>query len=320
MVRTKSRAKRYLACCPETSDDSSSYSEPDTRSEMVRSEVLTELRTKQLPEKLVPCTPEGYWTNGKYHFLTKTGSVRDSFYYRDISSLYDRFQDHGQLSPYDEAEVNSRFANLGMSNAPYPLKDSFANASHEDMDRAIRSAFQLGPEIEWRWPEPGERIYHRSVDGFVPVWLEHLRGGWHPRSHLFFKHLCKYIYKLSPMQITPNGIKWVSWFLACCNKLKYQPMFKLFHQLFSLVKSSVRPLYELRFRAVECGFNPGQAKPVMMQSSLKHWNRELLLLKGLDLYYLPYIAIEGVVTDFPVPVLEGRALKQIYDFYNCLGL
>lgn len=63
--------------------------------------------------------------------------------------------------------------------------------------------------------------------------------------------------------------------------------------MFSLVKSSVKPLYELRFRAAECGFGSGDAKPVIQQTSLKFWNGEFIFLKGLDLRYLPYIATEG---------------------------
>ena len=101
------------------------------------------------------------------------------------------------------------FAEFAMARDPYPLKESLTSLPKEEMDTVVRSAFQLGPEIEWRWPEPGERIYHRPADGFVPVWLEHLRSGWNPRWHLLFKHLCKYVYKCSPMQITPNGIKWM---------------------------------------------------------------------------------------------------------------
>lgn len=86
----------------------------------------------------------------------------------------------------------------------------------------------------------------------------------------------------------------MTWFLAACNKSKLHPAFRIFHQLFSLVKSSVKPLYELRFRASEYGFGPGLTKSVMQQASLKHWNREVILLKGLDLFYMPYIVTEGV--------------------------
>lgn len=110
----------------------------------------------------------------------------------------------------------------------YPLKESFSELDAQEMDRAVRSAFQLGSDIQWRWPNPSERIYHRPSDGFIPVWLEHLRSGWNPKSHQFFKHLCKYVYRISPMQITPNGIKWVTWFLAACNKMNFKPTIILF--------------------------------------------------------------------------------------------
>lgn len=112
--------------------------------------------------------------------------------------------------------------------------------------------------------------------------------------HQFVKHLFKYVYKVSPLQITPNGIKWVTWFLDCSNKSDVQPTFILFHQLFYLVRSSVKPLYELRFRYAECGFGPGDARPIIQESSLKYWNREFLLFKGLNLFYTPYIADSGL--------------------------
>lgn len=110
------------------------------------------------------------------------------------------------------------------------------------MDRVVRVVFHLGPEVEWRWPEPGERVYDRK-DGWVGVWVEILRSGWNPRCHQFVKHLFKYVYKLSIMQIAPNRIKWVIWFLAACEKMGYQPTFKLFHQIFYYAKSNKKPLY-----------------------------------------------------------------------------
>lgn len=121
------------------------------------------------------------------------------------------------------------------------------------------------------------------------------------------------------MQITPNGIEWMTWFLAFCNKSKYQPTFRIFHQLFTLVPFNIKPLYELCFKAAECGFGSIQAKPMIPQSLLKHWNGKMIMLKGLDRFYLPYISMDKVVTDFRLPVLEGEALQQILDFCNCLG-
>ena len=172
-----------------------------------------------------------------------------------------------------------------MAKEHYELKDEYVGLDHEAQDSVVRTAFQLDPRIEWRWPTPDERVHHRPANGFVPVWLEHLRSGWNPHWHLFLKHLCKYVYKLSPMQITPNGIKWMTWFIATCNQFKVQPTFKLWHHIFHLVWSSQFPLYELRFRAPECGYG-GSYIPVIQQSSLKYWNGELIMLRGLDLYYL----------------------------------
>lgn len=92
------------------------------------------------------------------------------------------------------------------------------------------------------------------------------------------------------MQLTPNEVKWITWFLSCCDKAEIQPTFKLFHQIFILIRSNHFPLYELHFRAAECGYGPGDAKPVIMQSSLKFWNGKVIFLKVLNLAYMPHIA------------------------------
>lgn len=129
---------------------------------------------------------------------------------------------------YDKSEADRTYAGIGVSKAPYPLKDKFVNLADSYLDRIVRATFHLGPGIEWRWPEPGEMIYDRT-DGYVGVWLEHLRSGWNTRCHQFIKHLFKYIYKISIMQGTPNGVKSITWFLACCDKMGYHPILKLFH-------------------------------------------------------------------------------------------
>lgn len=81
----------------------------------------------------------------------------------------------------------------------YVLKDDLDTLESVEMDNAVRDAFQLDSQIQWRWPFPGVRIYNSPADGFIPVWLEHLRSRWNPRCPMFIKHLCKYVYKLSPM-------------------------------------------------------------------------------------------------------------------------
>ena len=149
--------------------------------------------------------------------------------------------------------------------------------------------------------------------------MEHQRSGWGPRCHMFIKHLCKYVYRIFPIQITPNGIKSMTWFIACCNKSGLLPTFKLFHQIFYLSRSSQKPFYEMRFRAAECGFGPGRSKPVMHQTSLKHWNGEILMLKGYDLEYLPYFTTGEVKTKFNPEILEGEAVDQVRKFCGSLG-
>ncbi|KAK1369518.1 hypothetical protein POM88_035610 [Heracleum sosnowskyi] len=210
----------------------------------------------------------------------------------DIEEIKSR-QEFGHPGPYNEFELNATFSKMGIGEAPYSLKEKYLSLPDAQMDKLVRGAFHLGPEISWRWPRPGERIYHRPSDGYVGVWLETLRSGWNPRSHMFIKHLCKYVYKISIMQITPNGVKWMTWFLVACHKMGYQPTFRLFHQLFKLVQSNKEPLYEIRFRAEECGYPSGTAKPVIQQSTLKYWNGEVIFLKVLDLEFFPYI-VSGV--------------------------
>lgn len=107
--------------------------------------------------------------------------------------------------------------------------------------------------------------------------------------------------------------------VPCCNKMGFQPIFKLFHQIFFLVQSNHHPLYELRFRAAECGYSPNQAKPVIQQSSLKYWSGELIFLNGLDLAYMPHIAIDQDIEDSHPPTLKGEALDQVFKFCECLG-
>ena len=123
------------------------------------------------------------------------------------------------------------------------------------------------------------------------------------------------------MQITPNAIKWMTWFLMACNKKNYYPTLKLFHMLFQFKKSGVKPLYELRFRSNECGLGAGFINPVIHQSSLKNWNGEILMLRGLDLAFMPYIVSdeEQVRTSFRAPGAAGEFREQLREFCGCLG-
>ncbi|KAL8089632.1 hypothetical protein AgCh_039203 [Apium graveolens] len=248
MVWTKALAKAYITCYPGPSSSDSESSGNSKRVEMGKKastldcEAITKLSVAKISSRKVPCSLEGLWVENLRYFITKSEEIEDSFYYRSISIVA---KEH------------------------YELKDEYAVLDHEAQDSAVRGAFQLDHRIEWRWPTPDEKAHHRPADGFVPVWLEHLRSGWNLYWHLFLKHLCKYVYKIFPMQITPKGIKWMTWFIATCNQFKVQPTFKLWHHIFHLVRSSQFPLYELQFRAPECGYC-GSYRPVIQQSSLKY--------------------------------------------------
>ncbi|XP_074368390.1 uncharacterized protein LOC141708587 [Apium graveolens] len=323
MVRTKPLAKAYITCYPGPSGSDSESSADSERVGMGKkastsdSEAVTKLSVAKISSRKVPCSPEGLWVENLGYFVSKSEEIKDSFYCRSIRFGYAR-QPNAGPGPYNREAFDRKFANSIVAKEHYELKDEYAGLDHAAQDSAVRAAFQLDRRIEWRWPTPDERIYHRPDDGFVLVWLEHLRSGWNPHWHLFLKHLCKYVYKVSPMQITPNGIKWMTWFIATCNKFKVQPTFKLWHHIFHLVRSSQFPLYELRFRAPECGYG-GSYRPVIQQSSLKYWNGELIMLRGLDLYYLPHFASEGVRTRFRREVLRGEAIRLMFAFCECLG-
>lgn len=61
------------------------------------------------------------------------------------------------------------------------------------------------------------------------------------------------------------------------------------------------------------------AKPVIMQTSLKFWNGELIFIKGLDLEYMPHIRMSEKTEDFRPPTLKGDVLKDVFKFCECIG-
>lgn len=133
MVQTKARAMRPLTCyLSTTSEDSGPINNSGSSvwESMVKTstvEVLSELRIRKVPDKQVACTTDGLWTDGKYHFITKAESTNDTFYYRDLTKCYSRFQPDAHPGLYDKFEFSVRFAYLAMNNPPYPLNDSFLN-------------------------------------------------------------------------------------------------------------------------------------------------------------------------------------------------
>lgn len=138
MFRTKARANRAYSCIPGPSDNKDSVHSP-SRVEMGKkasnSEFLTELRIKKVLGRQVSCTPDGLWTDGKYHFITKAEA------YRYLKRIYSQYQPDAHPGPYDESEFNLKFANFAINKSPYPLKESFLRLVAQEMDKAVWSSF-----------------------------------------------------------------------------------------------------------------------------------------------------------------------------------
>ncbi|KAK1393357.1 hypothetical protein POM88_012413 [Heracleum sosnowskyi] len=99
-------------------------------------------------------------------FVKKPSDYDHNPYYQNLFNHYDNNHGaNGIPGPINKEAMDRAFNELVVGRAPNPLKAPFADLPREEMDVAIRAAFQLGPEIEWRWPGPNEHIYDRGDDG-----------------------------------------------------------------------------------------------------------------------------------------------------------
>lgn len=151
------------------------------------------------------------------------------------------------------------------------------------------------------------------------MWLEHLRSGYGPRCHQFVKSLCLFEYGIPITQLTPNAVKWISYFLGCCEKAGVLPTFKLFHHVFQLVHSNNVPMYEFRFRGKACGYPSSASKPLVMLPTLKGWNGEFAFLRGVDIRFMPTFKEEPIAMNFEVFDLQDAAMDRVHAFCRGLG-
>lgn len=132
--------------------------------------------------------------------------------FRDLSWEYDHRQELGHPDHYDKDQMDIDFRELpGVNSPPAPLKPI---AQSVELEVALKVVFQFDDDFEWRHPGPDERIYHRPGDGYIGISLEHLRAGFRPRIHHFFKALCKDVYYLPIQQLVPNSVRWIVWFIG----------------------------------------------------------------------------------------------------------
>lgn len=177
--------------------------------------IITRVVDSVLPPGESLSENQGYWRETKFYFVRKNPEIPDSFYYHDLSFEFQDRQEFGHSGLYDKEAMDAEFRIYPhVTYLVLPLRDE---ANVPEMDEVFCSVFHLDASFEWRWPEPHEKVYHRPGDGYVGIWLEHLRSGFHPRRHQLLKHLCKYEYGILIMQLMPNAVKWIIWFLGTCN-------------------------------------------------------------------------------------------------------
>ena len=174
MVRIHKRARRDIVAFSGVPGQYSSDSETDERQsladrarekmaerEVAESGVVSEFqKVSQAEGKQVIMTPEGMWMDTKSYFITKAPLADEREFYRGIASFYKFKHPKGPLGPYNKEEFDKRFSEYAVARAPYAVKSSFRELPWKVQDRLIRVAFQLPDAVEWRWPEPEERIYH----------------------------------------------------------------------------------------------------------------------------------------------------------------
>ncbi|KAL8115124.1 hypothetical protein AgCh_021810 [Apium graveolens] len=177
MVWTKACAKVYFSFYPgpfdSNSDSNSEWVVMGTKASTSDSDAIRKLTISKIFPRKVPCTPEGYWVDVPNYFISKSVKIENKWYYRNISSGYAKHPNSG-LGKYDEAKFDRIFAGIIVSKVPNPLKDEYAALDHAVRESSIQAALQLDSRIQWRLPLIGVKIYHRPLDEFVPVWLEHL--------------------------------------------------------------------------------------------------------------------------------------------------
>lgn len=119
------------------------------------------------------------------------------YYFRDLGWAYDHQRELGHPDHYDKTHMDLDFGHLlGVCSTPGELRSV---ARMTELEAVLKAVFHFDEGFEWRLPGPDGRIYHRPGDGFVGVFLEHLRAEYRPKSHHILKALCKDEFQL-PIQ------------------------------------------------------------------------------------------------------------------------
>lgn len=120
--------------------------------------VISRLEIRNAQAGGVLITPDDLLIDTEYYFVRKDPSVDQTFYNRSLGFSYEHSHPEGRPRLYNKEEADQVYAGMGISKAPYSLKDKFSSLSKTEMDKIVWATIHRGPEIEWRWPEPGERV------------------------------------------------------------------------------------------------------------------------------------------------------------------
>ncbi|KAK1401287.1 hypothetical protein POM88_000892 [Heracleum sosnowskyi] len=110
--------------------------------------VVTQLNERVLAPGRGLITPLGFYHDTDYMFVKKPSDYDHHLYYQNLYHHYNN--DHGAKGipgPVNKEIMDRAFSNFVVGRTPNPLKTPFAELSREEMDVAIRAAFQLGPEF-----------------------------------------------------------------------------------------------------------------------------------------------------------------------------
>ena len=117
---------------------------------------------------------DGSWIDIDHYIVrTRENSPPHDYYFRDLTTAYRP----GGLEPYDGARMDQLFYNApGTRYVPAPRHPDLSEYTFQQIDDLVKAVFHFGDDMEWRWPEPHERVYHRPAGGWVGIPLEHLRS------------------------------------------------------------------------------------------------------------------------------------------------
>lgn len=135
-------------------------------------------------------------------------AIRDEYFWsyeRELTAAYR----HPLL--FDQRALDAFFGKM-----KYVNKRSRYTREHEDY---MKLAFDITEGYEWRYAENWEWPYHRPEGGWVAVPVSFFRAGFRLGLHRFIRTLFADHFKCGFGQFSPNSIRCIVLFVACCAEM-----------------------------------------------------------------------------------------------------